>query len=73
MDLKSLGLPEHIFDPLGSFFHVFFKKIRILSVSHLIPILRMMSDSRRSSSLADGSSRRKILFQSQVETMVVVV
>ncbi len=47
-DLKNLGLPEHIFIPFWSHFHVLILKKHAVAVSHLTVTLQMMSNSCRS-------------------------
>ncbi len=48
IDLKNLGLPEHIFIPFWFHFHVLILKRHAVAVFHLTVTLQMMSNSRRS-------------------------
>ncbi len=48
IDLKNLGLPEHIFIPFWCHFHVLIIKKHAVVVSHLTVTLQMMSNSWRS-------------------------
>ncbi len=48
IDLKNVGLPEHIFLPFWGNFYVLIWKMRALAVSHLTVTLRMISNNWRS-------------------------
>jgi hypothetical protein len=48
IDLKNVGLPDHIFIPFWCRFYVLIQKICALAVSHLTVTLQMISNNRRS-------------------------
>ncbi len=54
LDLKNVGLLEHIFIPFWRHFHVLIPKMRALAVSHLTITLQMISNNRRSFSSIDA-------------------